>query len=174
MTMASIRRWERSAERFALFYGRRVSLQTKCEPKRRPCAKSVRNKGESAPVSHLRGKNLPQLVFLGGALRWRRGRIARTYPEMARRRLSLRNRGGAIRGHACSPRGMESQPSFASDTMAAIVRNADGQQRVIYALLAGTGLRIRVARPRGVEPPTFWFVAKRSIQLSYGRAVISV
>jgi hypothetical protein len=28
----------------------------------------------------------------------------------------------------------------------------------------------KVARPERVELPTFWFVAKRSIQLSYGRA----
>ena len=27
-----------------------------------------------------------------------------------------------------------------------------------------------MARPERVELPTFWFVAKRSIQLSYGRA----
>jgi hypothetical protein len=27
-----------------------------------------------------------------------------------------------------------------------------------------------VARPERVELPTFWFVARRSIQLSYGRA----
>ena len=29
----------------------------------------------------------------------------------------------------------------------------------------------RVVRPGGLELPTFWFVARRSIQLSYGRAV---
>ncbi len=30
---------------------------------------------------------------------------------------------------------------------------------------------LRVVRPGGLELPTFWFVARRSIQLSYGRTV---
>ena len=34
------------------------------------------------------------------------------------------------------------QPKFTTETMSAIVRNASGQYRVLYALLAGSGLRI--------------------------------
>ena len=28
---------------------------------------------------------------------------------------------------------------------------------------------MKMVRPEGLEPPPFWFVAKRSIHLSYGR-----
>ena len=45
--------------------------------------------------------------------------------------------------------------------------------KVALALLANDFLRKRVVRPGGFELPTFWFVAKRSIQLSYGRSVFA-
>lgn len=34
------------------------------------------------------------------------------------------------------------QPTFTPDTVSAIVRNSDGQERMLYALLAGSGLRV--------------------------------
>jgi integrase/recombinase XerD len=34
------------------------------------------------------------------------------------------------------------QPTFSTETVSAIAANAEGQERVLYALLAGTGLRI--------------------------------
>lgn len=34
------------------------------------------------------------------------------------------------------------QPTFAAETMSAIVQKADGQEQVLYALLAGSGLRV--------------------------------
>ncbi len=30
-----------------------------------------------------------------------------------------------------------------------------------------------MARPEGLEPPTFWFVARHSIQLSYERMLVN-
>jgi integrase len=36
----------------------------------------------------------------------------------------------------------QKQPTFTADTMSAIVERADGQEQVLYALLAGTGLRV--------------------------------
>ena len=40
-------------------------------------------------------------------------------------------------------------------------------QRMINVPVSG-----KVVRPERFELPTFWFVARRSIQLSYGRAVM--
>ena len=36
----------------------------------------------------------------------------------------------------------QKQPTFTAETMSAIVENANGQDQVLYALLAGTGLRV--------------------------------
>ena len=33
------------------------------------------------------------------------------------------------------------------------------------------GAKMSLVRPEGVEPPTYWFVASCSIQLSYGRTL---
>lgn len=38
--------------------------------------------------------------------------------------------------------------------------------------ISGVTNEQRVVRPDGVEPPAFAFVARRSIQLSYGRTVL--
>src|SRR3984957_6569180 len=45
-------------------------------------------------------------------------------------------------------------------------------RRVDRPMWAFAKLLKRVARPERVELPTFWFVARRSIQLSYGRTFI--
>ncbi len=42
-----------------------------------------------------------------------------------------------------------------------------GLGRIVQALDFSSDL----ARPEGFEPPTAWFVARYSIQLSYGRVV---
>jgi hypothetical protein len=44
----------------------------------------------------------------------------------------------------------------------------------LLSVISATSLfcRRRMVRPGGFELPTFWFVARRSIQLSYGRNVI--
>ena len=36
----------------------------------------------------------------------------------------------------------QKQPTFTAETMSAIIQRADGQEQVLYALLAGTGLRV--------------------------------
>ena len=39
----------------------------------------------------------------------------------------------------------------------------------IEAAAVSLNFQINLARPEGFEPPTPWFVAKYSIQMSYGR-----
>src|SRR5258708_39663150 len=38
-------------------------------------------------------------------------------------------------------------------------------------MVLNRGREERMVRPEGVEPPTYWFVASCSIQLSYGRTL---
>ena len=57
----------------------------------------------------------------------------------------------------------------------------DGRIRTCDILIPNQALyqaelhpELRLARPRGLEPLTFWFVAKHSIQLSYGRMILPI
>jgi hypothetical protein len=42
---------------------------------------------------------------------------------------------------------------------------------VRISVIFGGAKKERLVRPEGVEPPTYWFVASCSIQLSYGRTL---
>jgi hypothetical protein len=64
----------------------------------------------------------------------------------------------------------------------ACCRLCGGRTRTEACLCGGCGLgcccqwgvvvAVKMVRPEGFEPPTLWFVAKCSIQLSYGRTVL--
>ena len=50
-------------------------------------------------------------------------------------------------------------------------RGRTGDTRIFSPLLyqlSYLAAKIKMVNPEGIEPPTFWSVARRSIQLSYG------
>jgi hypothetical protein len=69
-------------------------------------------------------------------------------------------------GAVLLPAGLDAGADFSG------TRTKGGQCTISCAVFTGVARRKllkRVARPERVELPTFWFVARRSIQLSYGR-----
>ncbi len=46
------------------------------------------------------------------------------------------------------------------------------QQHTVLVYYFNTKVLQKLARPEGFEPPTAWFVARYSIQLSYGRVFL--
>ncbi len=101
------------------------------------------------------GTSLPELMELGG---WKSYEMVLRYAHLAPEKLSF------VAGR------IERQASRS------VERGARGEKRskkryvfaTVGALMLGKFL-IKLVRPERFELPTSWFVARRSIQLSYGR-----
>ena len=97
--------------------------------------------------------------------------VARTRPNYATLPYLFWGR----RGWDSNPRRLLTSPLFESGTF----NHSDTSPA--YSLVAkrnsaGSGVdpALRLVRPEGLEPPTFWSATKRSIQLSYGRITAHV